>query len=87
MSRTVDIVLLAALAITALAWALDLGSRKAHLMAATGVVLALNVTSLWQDDPWYIDAVYGGLAGLLVPALHQEIVRRKAAKTDSESSS
>ncbi|MFI0813645.1 hypothetical protein [Streptomyces echinatus] len=84
MSRTVDVVLLAALAITALAWALDLGSRKAHLLSATGVVLALNVAAVWQDEPWYIGAIYGGLVGLIVPALCREIIRRKAAKPVSK---
>ncbi|MFD8897611.1 hypothetical protein [Streptomyces ardesiacus] len=46
MIQFVNVVLLAALALTALAWALDLGSRKTQLMTVTGVVLALNVAAV-----------------------------------------
>ncbi|MFH0245920.1 hypothetical protein ACGRHY_26695 [Streptomyces sp. HK10] len=84
MSRIVDVVLLAVLTFTALAWALDRGSRKTHLMIATGVVLALDAVVIWQDKPWYVCAGYGGLTGLLLPALRRESIRRKAAKTVSE---
>ncbi|KAB7835697.1 hypothetical protein [Streptomyces mobaraensis] len=84
MSRIAEVVLLAALSFTALAWALDLGNRKTQLMIATCVVLALDAAAIWQDKPWYICAVYGGLMGLLLPALRRESIRRKAAKTVSK---
>ena len=81
MAQYVDVVLFAALALTALAWALDLGSRKTQLMIATGVVLVLNAEAIWQDKHWYVVAIYGGLLGRLLHALRQESVRRKAAKS------
>jgi hypothetical protein len=80
MAQAVDVVLLAALTFTALAWALDLWSRKTKLMIATGVVLALNVAAVWQDERWYFLALYGGLMGLLLSALRRESVRSKADK-------
>lgn len=87
MSRIVDVVLLAALTFTALAWALDLGSRKTQLMIATGMVLALDAVAIWQDKPWYIVVIYGGLTGPLLHALRREIIRHKAAKTVSKPTS
>jgi len=81
MIQSVNVVLLAALALTALAWKLDLGSRRTQLITATCVALALNVATVWQEKPWYVSAVCGGLMGLLLPALRREIVRCKVAKT------
>ncbi|HLU97057.1 MAG TPA: hypothetical protein VKZ89_09490 [Thermobifida alba] len=45
------------------------------------MALALNVATVWQEKPWYVSAVCGGLMGLLLPALRREIVRCKVAKT------
>ncbi|MFJ5820046.1 hypothetical protein ACIQGT_40105 [Streptomyces sp. NPDC093108] len=81
MAHIVDAVLLAALAFTALAWALDLGSRKTQLTTATVVVLALNVAAIWQEKPWYVVAFYGGLMGFVFPALRRESMRCRAAKS------
>ncbi|MEU6106400.1 hypothetical protein [Streptomyces flaveolus] len=81
MTLFVNVLLLAALALTAFAWALEWGSRMTQLATATGVTLALNVAAIWQDMPWYTTVVYGGLLGLLIPALRREQIRRNAATT------
>ncbi|MFJ3575930.1 hypothetical protein [Streptomyces rubiginosohelvolus] len=85
MAHIVDAVLLAALAFTALAWALDLGSRKTQLMTTTIVVLVLNVVAVWQEKPWYVVALLGGLMGIVFPALRREMRRNAAGSTASKS--
>jgi hypothetical protein len=37
--------------------------------------------AIWQDEPWYIVAVYGALMGFLLQALRRDSVRRKVAKS------
>ncbi|MET7490591.1 hypothetical protein [Streptomyces sp. NPDC005538] len=76
-NNVVDVLLFAALALGALWWALDLGTRKSRLVFLTCVVGAINVSAVWQLEAWYVVAVYGALMGVLLSALRRESARRK----------
>ncbi|MGW0889171.1 hypothetical protein ACWDYA_13495 [Micrococcus luteus] len=85
-NNVVDVLLFAALALGALWWALDLGTHKSRLVFLTCVVGAINVSAVWQNEDWYVVAIYGGLMGLLLSALRRESVRRKSAPSTTTKS-